>query len=175
MELISKIVELLLEIDQVFSDVVHGNRNIEEKLKNMIDEMATYTEELYLDGSIEREFALEVVEEFGNKVSLIQRLLEIDIFKPSSVSVDDLRNKMDDLELKRYEIMNRYVTGVLTKEEIDLFEIELKAFKKRIYEVIPENDDILLEIAKMKSKIQHLNTEILEDEEVLRVAYNNSN
>ena len=33
----------------------------------------------------------------------------------------------------------------------------------------------LLEVAKMKSKLQHYNTEVLEDEELLRLAYSNSN
>jgi hypothetical protein len=40
---------------------------------------------------------------------------------------------------------------------------------------IPISDNNLLEIAKMKSKIQHFNTQVLEDEEVLRTAYDNSN
>jgi hypothetical protein len=31
----------------------------------------------------------------------------------------------------------------------------------------------MLEVAKMKSMVQHFNTEILEDEDVLRVAYSN--
>ena len=36
------------------------------------------------------------------------------------------------------------------------------------------NEENVFEIAKMKSKIQHFNTEILEDEDMLRIAYNNS-
>jgi hypothetical protein len=35
------------------------------------------------------------------------------------------------------------------------------------------DDEHLLEIAKIKSKIQHYNTEILEDEELLDLAYRN--
>ena len=40
---------------------------------------------------------------------------------------------------------------------------------------IPISDNNLLEIAKMKSKIQHFNTQILEEEDILRAAYENSN
>ena len=47
-------------------------------------------------------------------------------------------------------------------------------FRNTLY-AIPINDDNLLEIAKMKSKIQHFNTYVLEDEEILKQAYKNSN
>ena len=175
MELISNILDLVMKVDKLFYEVVHSNKKVEEELNELVNQMVIYTDQLYLDGSMDREFALEAIDVFSKKVELIHSLLSLDVFKPESLSIDDLHDTMDKLEVRRYEIMDKYVKGTLSKEEIDIFEIDLKAFKKRVYSVIPENDEILYDIAKMKSKIQHLNTEILEDEEVLKVAYSNSN
>ena len=122
-----------------------------------------------------KELAIRAITIFNSKVELINDLLNKDIFKPSAIDMRYLRDTMDSLEVKRYELLNNYVLGKIIKEELDEFEKELLAFKKRVYEMEPEDDEMLLEIARMKSKIQHLNTEVLEDEDVLRVAYMNSN
>ena len=76
-------------------------------------------------------------------------------------------------------ILNRMYAGSYLDENIgheviNLFKDELFQFRNMLY-AIPISDNNLLEIAKMKSKIQHFNTEILEDEDILRVAYANSN
>ena len=78
------------------------------------------------------------------------------------------------LEIKRFNIENSYVMGIIRIEDINSFGDELFQFRNMLY-AIPISDNNLLEIAKMKSKIQHFNTEILEDEDILRVAYENSN
>ena len=61
---------------------------------------------------------------------------------------------------------------VVKKEEIDRFQKALFEFREKLYDFSCD-DENLLEVAKMKSKVQHFNTEILEDEEVLSVAYSN--
>ena len=64
--------------------------------------------------------------------------------------------------------------NVLKIGDIDSFKDELFHFRNLLY-AITISDSNLLEIAKMKSKIQHFNTEILEDEDILKQAYDNSN
>ena len=64
--------------------------------------------------------------------------------------------------------------GIIKIEDINSFKQELFQFRDMLY-AITISDSNLLEIAKMKSKVQHFNTEILEDEDILRVAYANSN
>ena len=64
--------------------------------------------------------------------------------------------------------------GILKVADIDSFKEHLFQFRNLLY-AITISDSNLLEIAKMKSKIQHFNTEILEDEDILKQAYENSN
>jgi hypothetical protein len=78
------------------------------------------------------------------------------------------------LEIKKFNIENSYIMGMVRIDDINLFKDELFQFRNMLY-AIPISDSNLLEIAKMKSKIQHFNTEILEDEEILKQAYENSN
>ena len=82
--------------------------------------------------------------------------------------------KTHKIEIKKFNIENSYIMGIVKIEDINIFKDELFQFRNMLY-AIPISDNNLLEIAKMKSKIQHFNTEILEDEDILRVAYENSN
>lgn len=88
------------------------------------------------------------------------------------MSLDDLRNQFLKIETKRFNIINGYIKGIVKKEEIDRFEKALLGFREDLYKFICDDENIL-EIAKMKSKVQHFNTEILEDEDVWKVAYLN--
>lgn len=90
------------------------------------------------------------------------------------LTLENIEEEFEKITIKRFEIINNYVMGIVRKEEIDAFRDTLFAFRKVLY-AIPISDSNLLKIAKMKSKIQHFETEVLEDEEVLRVAYQNSN
>ena len=85
-----------------------------------------------------------------------------------------LEEEFSKLEIKRFVIENNYVMGIIKIEDINSFKQELFQFRDMLY-AITISDSNLLEIAKMKSKVQHFNTEILEDEDILRVAYANSN
>ena len=64
--------------------------------------------------------------------------------------------------------------GMVTIDTINSFKESLFQFRNMLY-AIPISDNNLLEVAKMKSKVQHFNTEVLEDEEILKQAYSNSN
>ena len=175
MELFYNILETVSELDSLYKSLIKGNKNIEKKLNDLINKMMKYTEDIESLDMETKELAIRAITIFNSKVELINDLLNKDIFKPSAIDMRYLRDTMDSLEVKRYELLNNYVLGKIIKEELDEFEKELLAFKKRVYEMEPEDDEMLLEIARMKSKIQHLNTEVLEDEDVLRVAYMNSN
>jgi recombination DNA repair RAD52 pathway protein len=58
-----------------------------------------------------------------------------------------------------------------TNEQL-VVEKALFEFREKLYEFVWDEEN-MLEVAKMKSMVQHFNTEILEDEDVLRVAYSN--
>ena len=88
------------------------------------------------------------------------------------MTLEELKNAFVIIEKERFTIINSYIMGVLKKTEIDRFEKVLFEFRDKLYQ-FECDDDNLLEIAKMKSMVQHFNTEILEDEEVLKVAYSN--
>ena len=88
--------------------------------------------------------------------------------------LNKIREDFKALEIKKFNIINSYIMGVVKIEEIVVFKNELFRFRDMLY-AIPISDDNILEIASLKSKVQHFNTEVLEDEEILRVAYQNSN
>ena len=88
--------------------------------------------------------------------------------------LNKIREDFKALEIKKFNIINSYIMGVVKIEEILVFKNELFRFRDMLY-AIPISDDNILEIASLKSKVQHFNTEVLEDDEILRVAYQNSN
>jgi len=88
------------------------------------------------------------------------------------MTLEELKNAFVIIEKERFTIINSYIMGIVKKSDIDRFEKVLFEFRENLYQ-FQCDDDNLLEIAKMKSMVQHFNTEILEDEEVLKVAYSN--
>ena len=90
------------------------------------------------------------------------------------LTIEHLRKKFEILKTKRFNIINSYIMGQVTVADIEAFGKELNKFREELYS-IEITDEILLEVAKMKSQVQHFNTEIMEDEDVLRMAYGNQN
>lgn len=88
------------------------------------------------------------------------------------MSLEELRVEFLKIEAERFTIINGYIMGIIKKSEIDRFEKTLFEFREKLYEFVWDEEN-MLEVAKMKSMVQHFNTEILEDEDVLRVAYSN--
>ena len=88
------------------------------------------------------------------------------------MTLEELKNAFVIIEKERFTIINSYIMGIVKKSDIDRFEKVLFEFRENLYQ-FQCDDDNLLEIAKMKSMVQHFNTEILEDEDVLKVAYSN--
>ena len=90
------------------------------------------------------------------------------------ILMNELRGEFNLLELKRFQIVNNYVMGIVKISEIEEFRKRLFAFRDRI-DAISISDINLIELAKMKSQVQHYNTEVLEDENILEMAYQNVN
>ena len=89
------------------------------------------------------------------------------------MELEVLRKEFRVIEILRFNIVSNYVTGMVNVPDIELFKEKFFAFKEHLYS-FETNEDNLLEVAKMKSRLQHFNTEVLEDEDLLNVAFSNS-
>ena len=89
------------------------------------------------------------------------------------MNIELLREEFLNVEKNRFNIVNKYIMGIVEINDIEYFKVQLENFRNKLY-TFNVNEETVFEIAKMKSKIQHFNTEILEDEDMLRIAYNNS-
>ena len=85
------------------------------------------------------------------------------------IDLEMLRKEFQIIEILRFNIVSNYVTGMVNGNDIEKF----FSFRDKLY-AFETSEDNLLEIAKMKSRLQHFNTEVLEDEDLLRVAFSNS-
>lgn len=85
--------------------------------------------------------------------------------------IDDIRNEFIDIEKIHFELVNKYIIGIININEVNDFGKRLEEFKVKVYSC--NEEEYIMEIAKIKSKIQHFYTEIMEDEELLRIAYGN--
>lgn len=158
-------------LDILYSEVLNGRENILDDLDSLLLEILKY-DDLSLYDDEETEQIILMIKSFTEKINLIYDLLEIK--KDNLLTMDNLRNEFKLLEIKRFNIVNNYVMGMVKINDIDTFKDVLFQFRNMLY-AIPISDDNLLEIAKMKSKVQHFNTEVLEDEDILKQAYANSN
>ncbi len=89
------------------------------------------------------------------------------------IDLEMLRKEFQIIEILRFNIVSNYVTGMVNGNDIEQFREKFFAFRDKLY-AFETSEDNLLEIAKMKSRLQHFNTEVLEDEDLLRVAFSNS-
>lgn len=87
-------------------------------------------------------------------------------------SMAELQKAYIELEKKHFVIIDSYVVGMVTTEEIKDFEQFYLEMREAVYQM-EINDENVGEIARIKSILQHYYTEILEDDELLTVAYNN--
>lgn len=168
---IEKCLDILKDIDKLYIKVLSGNKDVMDELDILLIQILEYDDlSSYNDDEIE--LISLVIKNITDKVNLIYKLLDLNIKK--EIILEDLEEEFKELEMKRFETINRYVMGMISVEDIDDFKKVLFDFRDRLY-AIQINDTNILRIAKMKSKVQHFDTEILEDEDVLRVAYANSN
>lgn len=163
--------ELLIKVDNVYSKVIKGNRDVLNELDQLLLEILEY-DDLSEFNDDEVELITLIINSFTFKVNLIYKILNVK--RNQLLTMEQLREEFKVLEMKRFEAVNNYVMGIIRVEDIKSFEERLFSFRDKLY-AIPISDSNLIEIAKMKSKVQHFNTEVLEDEEVLKIAYSNSN
>lgn len=157
-------------LDNLYNEVLNGKQEIFLELDQLIVEILKLKEIELPDDEVEP--VNELIHSFIDKINLIYEIL--DVKKDNLLTLEHLKEEFHKLEMKRFVLENNYVMGMLKIEEINSFKDELFSFRNMLY-AIPISDSNLLDIAKMKSKIQHFNTEILEDEDILRQAYENSN
>lgn len=166
----NKILNLVKEIDSLYDELISSNKDISEALDKLLLEILVYEDMQGID--LEDSLVIDkAIKAISYKVELIYSVLNT---KRDKVTLEDLREEFIELEKLRFETINKYVMGIVKILDIEQFKDKLFEFRKRLY-AISISDNNILEIAKMKSKVQHFNTEVLEDEEVLRVAYSNSN
>lgn len=166
----NKILNLVKEIDLLYAEVISSNKDVTEQLDKLLLEMLVYEDIDSIDEE-ERKLIDKAIKAISDKVELIYSILNTN---RDGVTIDNLREEFLNIEKLRFETVNKYVMGIVQVIDIEQFKERLFDFRKNLY-AIPISDNNILEIAKMKSKVQHFNTEVLEDEEVLRVAYSNSN
>ena len=158
-------------LDVLYNEVLSGNKGILDDLDSLLLEILKY-DDLSLYNEEEIEQITLMIRFFTEKINIIYSLLDVD--NDNLFTIDNIRNEFKLLEMKRFNIVNSYVMGIVKIEDINLFRDALFQFRDML-SVIPISDDNILEIARMKSKIQHFNTEVLEDEDMLKQAYSNSN
>ena len=87
--------------------------------------------------------------------------------------IEEIRKLFFVLEKDHFIIINNYIMGIISIQEVTIFGQKIEEIRN-LLDNFQTNDENLLEIAKYKSKIQHFYTEIMEDEELLRMAYSNN-
>lgn len=162
-----KALNLLIELDKLYLEVVNGNKNYQDRLDALIIDVLSFKEEDLSD-----EIIAMVIVAFNQKVNLITKISPLIPTVPITLAA--ARDEFQQIEFQQFQINNNYILGTLTIIDIESFKEKLFAFRDKLY-AIPISDSNIIEIAKMKSKIQHYETEILEDEDILKVAYQNSN
>ncbi len=163
--------EIKDRLDNLYTQVINGKQDIfKESDQIMLDILKL--KEMSINDDDVREFVVGLISSFVEKINLMYEVL--DVKKDNLLTLEHLSEEFHKLEIKKFNIENSYIMGMVKIEDINNFADELFQFRNLLY-AIPISDNNLLEIAKMKSKIQHFNTQVLEDEEVLRTAYDNSN
>mgnify|MGYP007070325936 CR=1 FL=1 len=89
------------------------------------------------------------------------------------IDLEYLKKEFRVIEILRFNIVSNYVTGMVNASDIEEFKEKFFRFREHLYD-FATNEENILEVAEMKSQLQHYNTEVLEDEDLLRVAYSNS-
>ena len=166
MNILDELLKLNTQLDEIFRKVINGNKDVLDEIDNLLLQVVNY------DNDLEDEVIKSSIDTFSTKLNLIYKL--IGQKENENLNIVDLENEFKSIELERFNIVNNYVMGIVKIDEINNFKEHLFKFRDKLYS-INFDDKTILKIAKMKSKVQHFNTEILEDEEMLKMAYANVN
>lgn len=89
------------------------------------------------------------------------------------LTYDELKKDFLLLEKMRYEIVDSYILGNVIINQVDDFKTFFMLIRSSINTLVVTEENVY-KVAKIKSKMQHYYTEILEDDELLTMAYKNS-
>ena len=156
---------LLSRINSIYSDMLNKKYESYDKLKDINKELNLLKEDIIPDNEI----IGMIIKACNDQINIINYLN-----KELTNDMETIRTNFLIIEKEHYEITNRYIKGIINTDDINNFKENILKFKNILYK-FPTTEENIHEIAKMKSKIQHFTTEILEDEDVLRMAYHNSN
>lgn len=158
---------LLNRINKIYGDMLNKKYESFNSLKDIHKELTMLKEEIKT--SENEELVKKILSICNEEINLIT-FLNNEYCK----GIDYIRSSFLDVEKMHYEVTNKYITGIILPGDIKDFEKKLIGFKTILYKHNPIEENVM-EIAKMKSKVQHFTTEILEDEDVLKIAYENEN
>ena len=164
MNILDELLKLNTQLDEIFRKVINGNKDILDEIDSLLIQVVNY------DNDLEDEVIKSSIDTFSTKLNLIYKL--IGQKENENLNIVDLENEFKSIELERFNIVNNYVMGIVKISEIKDFKDLLFKFRERLDGIII-SDINLIEFAKMKSQIQHYNTEVLEDENILSMAYSN--
>lgn len=88
------------------------------------------------------------------------------------MKIDDIRNEFLLIEAEHFKILNDYILGVVKIKQIDEFKKKIMDFRD-VLDHYEYKEEELIEVARMKSSVQHYITDSLEDDNVLKQAYAN--
>lgn len=159
------------KLDSLYNEVLNGKQDVFEELDRIMVDIL-HLKDVEIQDNDEKAFVDGLITSFVEKINLTYEIL--DVKKDNLLTLEHLKEEFHVLEIKKFNIENNYVMGILKIIDIDSFKEHLFQFRNLLY-AITISDSNLLDIAKMKSKIQHFNSEILEDEDILKQAYENSN
>lgn len=159
------------KLDDLYNRVINGKGDLLDEVDSILVEILKY-DDLSMYDDEETEQIISMISSFTERINSIYELLNVK--RNNLFTLEHLRDEFKKLEIKKFNIENSYVMGILNIGDLDGFKEQLFQFRNTLY-AIPINDDNLLEIARMKSKIQHFNTYVLEDEDILQQAYKNAN
>lgn len=160
-------VSLLGRLNRLYLDVLANKLIDVNELDEIMDsvngnDISSFSED-------DRVILCNVIGGCSNVVSVIKYLLSK---RDVNVPLQELRDEFLILEREHYVIVNKYITGIINVSDVNNFDLVLNKFKTKLYEYVTNEEDIM-EVAKMKSKVQHFRTEVLEDEDLLKIAYSN--
>lgn len=154
--------EYLNELHKIYQEVLDGKKVEEDRIKDLTYKISNVNEQ--------DELMLEIANIFRLEKNLINKMRSHNVNKENTI--EDIRNDFQKLEVLHFNIINAYIRGKVLKADYDAFCSYILGFKDKLYSFTPEESEIL-EIAKMKSKVQHYITEVVEDEDLIKTTYEN--
>lgn len=145
------------KIDSMYKRASSGDISVIDDLNRLIE--------------VEKDTNSSLISLFQEKISAIFDI--VSRYKDNLLNIENLRSEFNILKMMRFNIVNNYVMGLVKASDIEDFRDSYNKFYNILY-AYKYKEEEMMEIAKMKSMIQHFRMEILEDMDVLDAAYQNN-